>query len=330
VPAVAGLRSPVILLPACAHSWPADHLRMVVQHELAHVRNRDLLRHVLADIACTLHWIDPACWLLRLRMHRAAEERADRAVLASGADAADYARILARLARGGARAPAPALIGRRSFLARRVDAILAGIPERDRTRPLASVLLLLVFALITAGWTLQRTIPSQIAELTVPPATLSATPERPPTPGDSLLDVVLMSWNVDERRSAATRLVAELGTGTIPRVAVLFGDTCHGGRWRAARAFRELRQPEALPLLVSTLLTDDTPAVRAMAINAIATSGLAEGIRLLRDALRDATPLQIAQVELAISTLGGTRAHAPLRALLQDVRAGRRPPTQSS
>ena len=66
VPVSWGLRRPVVLLPAAARRWDAERRRVVLRHELAHVRRGDYAGHLLIELACALHWPNP------LRMARGA------------------------------------------------------------------------------------------------------------------------------------------------------------------------------------------------------------------------------------------------------------------
>jgi beta-lactamase regulating signal transducer with metallopeptidase domain len=63
MPMAWGLVRPSVLMPADADSWPADRLRIVLLHELAHVRRRDSLTHVLSQIACAVYWFNPLVWI---------------------------------------------------------------------------------------------------------------------------------------------------------------------------------------------------------------------------------------------------------------------------
>jgi beta-lactamase regulating signal transducer with metallopeptidase domain len=64
-----------VLLPADALDWPADRIRIVLAHELAHVRRRDWLVQMAAEILRSVHWFNPLVWLacrrLRLESERA-------------------------------------------------------------------------------------------------------------------------------------------------------------------------------------------------------------------------------------------------------------------
>ncbi len=73
LPALAGLRKPVILLPEVARTWSAERLGLVLQHELAHHRRRDLFWYLAADVACALYWFNPLVWRLRRRLRADSE-----------------------------------------------------------------------------------------------------------------------------------------------------------------------------------------------------------------------------------------------------------------
>jgi beta-lactamase regulating signal transducer with metallopeptidase domain len=62
MPITFGFRRPVIFLPADAAEWSADRRRMVVMHELAHVRRGDVMTHLVARAAVSLYWWNPLAW----------------------------------------------------------------------------------------------------------------------------------------------------------------------------------------------------------------------------------------------------------------------------
>ena len=57
-----------VLLPAEAEEWPEDRRRAVLLHELAHVKRRDCLSQLIAQLACAVHWFNPLIWLAGHRM----------------------------------------------------------------------------------------------------------------------------------------------------------------------------------------------------------------------------------------------------------------------
>jgi TonB family protein len=99
VPLAAGVWLPVVVLPASASEWSHERLRVVLIHELSHIKRRDSLTQALAELALCLYWFHPLVWLA-LRGLRVERERAcDDLVLRSGTGASDYASHLLGLAR---------------------------------------------------------------------------------------------------------------------------------------------------------------------------------------------------------------------------------------
>jgi WD40 repeat protein/beta-lactamase regulating signal transducer with metallopeptidase domain len=99
VPMTWGVWRPVILLPSAAASWSHHRRRVVLLHELAHIKRLDLPLQWLARVACVLYWFHPFVWygLYRLRIER--EEACDDCVLRTGQRASDYAAELIAIAK---------------------------------------------------------------------------------------------------------------------------------------------------------------------------------------------------------------------------------------
>jgi beta-lactamase regulating signal transducer with metallopeptidase domain len=93
-----GVINPVILLPDAVLSWPETRRAMVLAHEIAHVRRRDVLFHVLGRTACALHWVNPLAWLAVRRVRVESERACDDRVLLRGSRAASYAESLLQIA----------------------------------------------------------------------------------------------------------------------------------------------------------------------------------------------------------------------------------------
>ena len=158
VPAVFGFVSPAILLPAEAPAWPAERLRAVLAHEVAHVERGDCVLELIARVAGMLNWFNPLVLraLRRLRVER--EIACDVRVLATDVDPHHYAAALVEVARCavGVRQPAMVAMGRTPDLERRVLLLLGPrrVPERpSRLRPAfasVGVALILSFAAVTA------------------------------------------------------------------------------------------------------------------------------------------------------------------------------------
>ena len=74
----------VVLLPVDAEHWSAERRRAVLVHELAHVRRRDCLLRVLAQIAAVVHWFNPLVHLAVRRLIAEQEKACDDLVLVAG------------------------------------------------------------------------------------------------------------------------------------------------------------------------------------------------------------------------------------------------------
>lgn len=98
VPMTWRLFRPLILLPGGAAGWPEDRLRLVLCHELLHVKRFDFLTQLLAQIVCALYWFHPLAWVAALRLRDEREFSCDDRVLQLGARAWEYAGHLVALA----------------------------------------------------------------------------------------------------------------------------------------------------------------------------------------------------------------------------------------
>lgn len=128
-PCTFGWLRPKVLLPVATH---ADGLDSILAHELCHIRNRDALWLMLAQIACALHWFNPLVWFGARRHREDIELVCDDDAAHTGIGVEIYASALVRAARDLIRPSASAAVmmsGR--GLAGRVRALLA------RARPMA-------------------------------------------------------------------------------------------------------------------------------------------------------------------------------------------------
>jgi HEAT repeat protein/beta-lactamase regulating signal transducer with metallopeptidase domain len=142
MPVATGLFRPSVIMPADADSWSESRLRVVLLHELAHVKRRDCLTHVLAQAACAFYWFNPLAWLAVKRARAERERACDDLVLACGTRGSEYADLLLEMARVLRGDRFPALLGgaslamaHRSQLEGRLMAILdPKVPRSGLTR----------------------------------------------------------------------------------------------------------------------------------------------------------------------------------------------------
>ena len=105
-----GVRTVVVSGDVAPFSWMgtivisekdyADHPEYILAHERAHVAARHSVDILLCDLLIVFQWFNPSAWLLKAELQGVHEYEADRRVLASGIDAADYQLLLVRKAVG--------------------------------------------------------------------------------------------------------------------------------------------------------------------------------------------------------------------------------------
>ena len=129
-PLVAGIFRPKIVLPADSAQWSSSRLRAVLVHELAHIRRRDPLTLLLAQIAVIIYWFHPLCWLAAAKLRQESEVACDDSALRIGLQPSIYAGELLELAR--LFNPQPAIpMAATSHLESRVKSILDPLVNRS-------------------------------------------------------------------------------------------------------------------------------------------------------------------------------------------------------
>jgi beta-lactamase regulating signal transducer with metallopeptidase domain len=98
-PVAAGIFSPVILVPRGAEHWSAEHRRVVLRHELAHIARGDAFICLVSGIASALYWFNPLVWMACRRLRAEQERSCDDRVVTLGIPAPDYAAHLLEVAR---------------------------------------------------------------------------------------------------------------------------------------------------------------------------------------------------------------------------------------
>jgi beta-lactamase regulating signal transducer with metallopeptidase domain len=154
-----GVFHPKVLLPADALTWPDDRIRIVLAHELAHIRRSDWVVQMAAELLKAVYWFNPLVWIARRRLRLESEQACDDAVLKMGVEGSTYATELVDLAKAFRLQrqmflPAAA-IARPSSLERRVRAMLNVRLNRDpitRSASIAAGIGLVAVTVLVAGF----------------------------------------------------------------------------------------------------------------------------------------------------------------------------------
>jgi beta-lactamase regulating signal transducer with metallopeptidase domain len=178
-----GLVLPKIILPAAARDWTEERARVVLSHELAHIRRGDWIVQMAAELLRSIYWFNPVLWLVCRRLRLESEHACDDEVMNRGVAGSAYAEHLIGLAKALHQRrytwfPAPAM-ARPSSLERRIRAMLNDGLNRNpiggRTRFVIFVLLFGAAATLAAAQNMFQTFSGTVFDSTgrpVPGVTL--------------------------------------------------------------------------------------------------------------------------------------------------------------
>jgi beta-lactamase regulating signal transducer with metallopeptidase domain len=195
MPMTFGVLRPSLLLPSSAAEWTPARLDAVLRHELAHIRRRDALTQLVAELCCAVYWFHPLAWLAARRLRAEREHACDDVVLMAGARASDYAAELLAIARTMRQPPVlehgALAMARTTKLRRRLSALL---DDRRRVERVPATLLTAYAGaaaacvmLLAAAAPVPRAafaLPVYASELAQPAGSgrLQAAPPTPPAP----------------------------------------------------------------------------------------------------------------------------------------------------
>jgi TonB family protein len=149
-----GWLRPRVLLPPDCESWNDDRIRIVLGHELTHIRRSDWIVQVASDAVRAVFWYNPLFWIAGARLRSESEQACDDAVLDAGVSPTDYAAHLLALARACPSTPAVNAVvpmARRSTLERRITAMLNTTLAHNRPTRGAVTIALVAIAAVTAA-----------------------------------------------------------------------------------------------------------------------------------------------------------------------------------
>jgi TonB family protein len=154
MPMTFGLLRPAVFMPSDAAAWTAERRRVVLLHELAHVRRGDVVTHLLARTAMSFYWWNPLAWTAWRSFLKERERATDDLVLSAGARASEYAGHLLEVAQqmqsSGAIGWAAVAMARPSQLEGRLLAILDARVNRKAPGRIAAALAALLAVAIVA------------------------------------------------------------------------------------------------------------------------------------------------------------------------------------
>jgi TonB family protein len=148
MPVTWGMLRPRVLLPPDCLDWPVERIRIVLAHELAHVRRQDWAVQMLAEFGRAIYWFNPMIWIGCNRLRTESELASDDAVLGLGIRPPSYAEELLEMARslrrpGQAWLPALA-VARQSNLERRLISMLDPTQDRRTVTAKSAILVALI------------------------------------------------------------------------------------------------------------------------------------------------------------------------------------------
>jgi BlaR1 peptidase M56 len=113
-----------IVLPASFLDWSRPRLRIVLAHELAHVRQRDFYLQLLAQVHTAIFWFSPAAWWIQKHLSDLGEAISDFAGITEANDAPSYAELLLEVAALPRQPLFAVAMARSSRIEHRIDRLL--------------------------------------------------------------------------------------------------------------------------------------------------------------------------------------------------------------
>lgn len=331
-----GIVRPVIMLPSAAEDWSAERRRVVMLHELAHVRRRDSLTHMFSQIACAVYWFHPLVWKANARMRAEAERACDDLVLAAGTKASVYAEHLLDLIRtiGNMRTPALALpMAQRSTFEGRLLAILEPHIDRTTPRPLSIAGMVVVVGLVIfplAGLTTASAISTETgsvkmgdgpdAKTTSEFAFKSDTSPKSKSKSNSNTNT---NSNTNSNTNTNTNTNSNQEKSVRYAVAPLMralSDRDAGVRLEAAQSLGQMEDTAAVAALARALRNDADASVRKMAAWALGNIESSDAVPALVHALRNDRDLEVRRT--SVWALGQIEDASAVEALSEALKSG--------
>jgi beta-lactamase regulating signal transducer with metallopeptidase domain/HEAT repeat protein len=280
MPFACGVFAPTIVLPTESEAWSHARRQAVLLHELAHVRRKDLLGHMLGRLVCAAYWFHPLAWVAAARLRSESERACDDLALACGTRATDYAEHLLDIVTTVRRDVTPRValaMARRKEFEGRMLAILdpdlrRSGPSRRQSLALTGSLALIACLVAAATPVARRVGPSPLfaapassAPVVVAPTVAMAAPES-----------IMVHTHVRVYATVHQRPSADPGGDNRPELLakVLRGDSSASLRRIAAWGLAQhTDSPAGVEALATALAHDRDADVRDMSAWALAQAG---------------------------------------------------------
>ena len=196
----------VILLPDSWQRWDETKLRLVMLHEMCHVKRNDPATTLLACFATCIFWFHPLAWFLKRRLASLAEDACDEFVVERASTPEGYARILLDFAQDVAdwhgRIPEPSsAVASTSRIERRIERIVTASEIRRSGLRIARGLVIAVFApalYLAAAARINSTEPRAIAATADQTAQFEAELKTNPDDLNLRRELLMYYWNQRE------------------------------------------------------------------------------------------------------------------------------------
>jgi beta-lactamase regulating signal transducer with metallopeptidase domain len=298
-PAVMGLFRSTIVVPDRALEWSLERCRIVLAHELAHVRRRDVLAQALGDVACAVHWYNPLAWVAARRLRVEREVAADDAVLAGGVRPSRYAEELLAVATSTVTPIAALAMAERPSLETRVVSILAARLARSPLGPRGTALVVALGVALTAA--VACTSPS-VSTVTVTAASVA--------PGQGSQDGLAIQRAADEEMATiASEWAPELATIVVldPASGEILANAGRKGHEAAAVAWNVAMTPGSTVKAITVAAALETHAITVDQKFECGGAARLYGDSALRDQPSVGGSFDVAHILAVSSNIGASR-----------------------
>ena len=312
-PLVTGIFRHRIILPDDYTNWSKENLKLVLLHEAAHIKRRDVITHFVVQLITTFYWFNPLVWLAQRQFILEREHACDDLVVAHATKPSAYADMLLDFAKSSISTPHTAYVGLSMARSTQIEGRLLAILNSKLNRTQSSR-----FSILKVGLLLLFVLGPI---LSFSPIAIRAEEQDTDTTHTALviesLKYALKDEDADVRERAirtlgkintkaanellytslqeshdweieinAARILLERGeTKALQKFVDGLGQENEKTRIRSAKILKELRHPDALQPLVKAL-SDSNHEVQKQALKAICEIRSTKCIKTLADQMQ--------------------------------------------